>query len=79
MPIYAIILRPMTELLEPKAITNEKLSSISDGIELACSFYNQVEESDNIKEKRDKMRYLGMCLKALQHTFTLELRNTEKP
>ena len=79
MPICAIILRPMTELLEPKAITNEKLSSISDGIELANSFYNQVQESDNNKDKRDKMRYLGMCLNALKNTFTLEPRNTEEP
>lgn len=57
----------MTQILsEPKTENNQNLV---DGVELALKFYQALEDSEQASQKRNNMRYLGMCIRSLQHNL----------
>ena len=42
------------------------INQMTDAVELANYLHKQATESEDTKEKRDNLRYLGQCLKSMQ-------------
>lgn len=63
----------MTLTTEPKPINHE---SIEDGVELALKFFNALENSEQVKDKRKNMRYLGMTIRSLKHNLKIGSNST---
>ena len=77
---YAILFSPMTmTLTKPKTSESEILHNLNDGVELALKLFSEAEYSESQQERKEKFRYLGMCLRSLKHGITLGTDNTEEP
>ena len=60
----------MTQLLnEPTTKKTENNQNLKDGVELALKFFQALEDSEQASQKRHNMRYLGMCIRSLQHNL----------
>ena len=70
----------MTMTLTQQNTSESKiLHNLNDGVELALKLYTEADTSETAKEKNEKLRYLGMCLRSLKHGINIGTSNTEKP
>ena len=55
------------------------LHNLNDGVELSIKLFNEANDSQDRKERREKMRYLGMCLRSIKHGINIGTNTTQEP
>ena len=68
-----------TTLTKPSTKESKILHNLNDGVELSIKLFNEANDSQDRKERREKMRYLGMCLRSIKHGINIGPNTTQEP
>jgi len=58
-------------------MTTKIIDQLADGVDLAVYLHSKVDDAEELNEKRNSLRYLGQCLKAMREQINDDRERTK--